>query len=282
MTVPLWLFLHLLTSPVAQHFPGSHPNSVLLVSNLDLKILPLSVSLGYIVPSILMALPTSSMVFPFQHQRYIALWQPFPIWCLVIHWSTRYLCNMMASKMPKEKPNKRPSIALGTSYLNSAKHVYRFIFGLCLLTHIPAVLIALLPSAIFPDSVSILQSLSEKTFFDIFVPYFPVLNHEALNFAAGVHTFLQWDVYIGTASMLLWAVLLHRNAMTEKTIVDPNTSLPIYKELLSGERSRDMMLWRKLLWKICLWTLVSGPMGAVAILLWERDTIVRQKTKHGM
>jgi hypothetical protein len=254
VTVPLWLFLHVLTSPVAKPFPGSHSSSVLLISKLDLGILPLAVILGYIVPSVLMALP-SSVVSPVEHQQYIALWQPFPVWCIAFHMSIRYLCNMVAGS--KDTANKGQQTALGRSYLNSARNVYRFIIGLCLITHLPALAITLLPPSAFSNAAPWLQNLSTADFASVYLPYFPTLTHQVPSFAAGVHAFLQWDMYIGAGAMLLWSVLLHWNTATEKTAVE-------------------------LLGKIGFWTLLAGPSGALAMVLWERDEIVKEKTKQGI
>jgi hypothetical protein len=254
VTVPWWLFLHILTSPVASAFPGSHSSGVLFISKLDLAILPLAVTLGFIVPSVLMALPAPSVVSLIEHQQYIALWQPFPVWCIVFHMSIRYVCNMVVGS--KENTSSGPQTALGTSYLNSSKHVYRFIIGICLITHLPALAITLLPPSAFSDATPSLQNLSKADFASVYLPYFPTLTHQVPSFAGGVHAFLQWDMYIGATAMLLWEVLLHRNAATEKTTLD-------------------------LLGKIGFWTLLVGPLGALVVVLWERDEIVRQKTKQG-
>jgi hypothetical protein len=83
-------------------------------------------------------------------------------------------------------------------------------------------------------------------------------------------------MYVGSVACILWAVLLYRNATTEKTIVDPNMSLPKYTEL------QNSIAYRMIFWKIVMWCAISGPVGAVAILLWERDEIVRQKIKQGI
>ena len=255
VTVPWWLFLHILTSPVAKPFPGSHSSSVLFISKLDLVILPLAVILGYIVPSVLMALPAPSVVSPIEHQQYIALWQPFPVWCIAFHMSIIYVCNLVGGL--KENTSKDSQTALGTLYLNSSKHVYRFILGLCMITHLPALAITLLPPSAFSNATPSLQNLSKAYFASVYVPYFPTLTHQVFSFAAGVHAFLQWDIYIGATAMLLWGALLHRNAATEKTTLE-------------------------LLGKIGLWTLLAGPIGALVVVLWERDEIVRQKTKQGI
>jgi hypothetical protein len=127
-----------------------------------------------------------------------------------------------------------------------------------------------------------LAFLGSNSIIDVFVPYFPLRSYQVSTLAEGVHTFLLWDLYIGEAAFLLWALFLYRNATTERSIVDTKGSLPVYKEILVGSKSEDMTLWKKVLGTMTMWTLISGPMGALTILLWERDTIVRQKIKQGL
>jgi hypothetical protein len=105
------------------------------------------------------------------------------------------------------------------------------------------------------------------------------------NLASGVQSFLQYDIYIASLAFILWAALLFRNATTEKAIVDPNTSLPTYRELLVVEKRRSggtEREWSKLGLKIVGWGVLAGPAGAVANLLWERDGIVRLKIKQSL
>ncbi|KAI9646146.1 hypothetical protein NHQ30_005586 [Ciborinia camelliae] len=284
VTVPLYLFIHLLTSPVAKPFPGTYANSVLLISPIDLKILPLSIILAYIVPSILMGLDVPSIVSGYTHQKLIALWQPFPIWTILIQWTLRSLFQFIGSKTAS-KGSKQPLAPQGASYLNNAKHVYRFLLAFCILTHLPILLISLIPASAISDILPKLAPYASLNFFDIYIPYFPFpLSHRVSNLASGSHTFLQWDLATGSTALLLWAILLYRNATTEKAIVDPNTSLPSYqiREMLAGEGNKASALRRKLLVKIGVWTLLAGPIGAVIVLLWERDEIVRQKIKQGI
>jgi hypothetical protein len=285
ITTPLWLFAHLITSPVSKPFPSTHANSVLLISPLDLRILPLSITLSYLLPSILMALPSPYYFHPTTHQRLLALWQAFPLLTILIHRLLRSTTHSLTTYFFPRDPNARPPTPQGASYLANAKHVYRFVLTLCIATHLPIILLTLLPTSLFPSSLttpSMLLTLASQTPSSVFLPYFPVPSTR-VDLAKGVQTFLQWDLYIGSVAFVLWATLLYRNATTEKTIVDPNTSLPIYRELLVGERRRDMGIrWRGLVWKVSGWGLIGGPVGATAVLLWERDEIVRQKIKQGM
>jgi hypothetical protein len=171
---------------------------------------------------------------------------------------------------------------MGASYLSNAAHVYRFVLFLCLSTHIPVLFIALTPAWMIPASFPTIASLCSTTFDQIFVPYLPLPSHQVSSFASGVHTFLIWDLYISAIAFLIWAIFLYRNATTEKAIVDPNSSLPIYRELLLGGRRGEENVWWKLGGKIAGWSVIAGPMGALAMVLWERDAIVRQKIKQGI
>jgi phosphate starvation-inducible membrane PsiE len=255
VTAPWWAFIHILTSPAAAPFPGSFSSNVLAISKLDLAILPVSIILGYLVPSILMTLPSPAVVSAIQHQQAIALWQPFPIWCVIFQISLRYVGSIFVGS--KESATKTPHISLAASYVSSAAHVYRFIIGLCMITHLPALAIALLPYSNFSNSHPIVQNLAKAEFAATYIPYLPVLTTQVESFAAGVHAFLQWDMYIGATAMLVWGIYLHQNAAKEKSVA-------------------------KLLGKVGVWTLLAGPSGALAVLMWERDEMAQGKVKQGI
>jgi len=229
-----------------------------------------------------MLLPSPRMILPSTRQKYIAAWQAFYAWTVGIHWCMKTLCRLIVPRMASDDSNKRQPTPQGTSYLRNVKYVYRFVLAMCLCTHIPVIVIAILPSWVFPSWAPTLAFLGSYNLFDVFVPYFPLRSHQVSTLAEGVHTFLIWDLYIGAAAFLSWALFLYRNATTERNIVDTKGSLPVYKKVFLGHNSEDAGLWRKVLGKMTVWTLISGPMGALTILLWERDTIVRQKIKQGL
>ncbi|KAI9055105.1 hypothetical protein LZ554_000070 [Drepanopeziza brunnea f. sp. 'monogermtubi'] len=287
VTVPVWLFLHLLTSPVARPFPSNsiHANSGLLIDPWDLLVLPYSVAISFLLPTILMALHYPSVVSTRTHQQLIAFWQPFPLWTVIAHFflrgTARWLSGIFHSTRTKQDTS-RPTEAPGASYLSNAKHVYRFVLFICISTHVPTFLLALLPAGAVPASMPSLAALASHSFASVYVPYFPVPSYRVSSLAEGVHTFLAWDLHIGSTALLCWAILLHRNATTERANEDPNVSLPIYRDLLLGERIEDGLAWRKLIAKVAIWTLLGGPIAAVAVLLWERDAIVRRKIKQGV
>ncbi|KAH7417676.1 hypothetical protein BKA64DRAFT_658555 [Cadophora sp. MPI-SDFR-AT-0126] len=281
VTVPIWLFIHLLTSPVSKPSPGTQANSVLLISPWDLRILPASITLSYIVPTILMGLDFPSTVSTLTHQRLIALWQPFPLWTVLIHFILKLTLQSVSTIFSSSTENDITSskTPLGTTYLNSAKHVYRFILTLCMLTHLPILILSLIPASLIPPTFPTLHTRSQQTPLTIYIPYLPLSSHKVSSLTEGVHTFLLWDVYIGSFAFLLWGILLYRSATKEKAGGDSKGSLPVY---MDGQRIGDGMLWTKLLAKVVVWCILAGPVGALTVLLWERDMIVKHKIKKGV
>jgi hypothetical protein len=149
-----------------------------------------------------------------------------------------------------------------------------------MITHIPVMIITILPAKYFPElSLNLAPLFNAKLvvvfvmfntkFTDVFVPYLPLLSHKVPDLATGVLTFLEWDLYIGSTALLLWALLLYQNAKTERKVHGTDASLLLHNDLLLGGIVRNHLQV-----KIFVWTLVSGPMGALAVLLWERDRYV--------
>ncbi|KAK0126823.1 hypothetical protein ONS95_008402 [Cadophora gregata] len=271
VTVPIWLFIHLLTSPVSKPFPGTQSTSVLHISSLDLGILPVSITLSYILPTFLMGLEYPHTVSTLTHQRLIALWQPFPLWTVLIHFHLKTTFQTLFPSTSTSTTNtgssSRSQSSPGITYLNTANHVYRFILALCLVTHLPILVLSLLPPTFIPSTYPTLQTRSQQTPSAIYIPYFPSTSHKVSSLAEGVHTFLIWDVYVGSFAFLLWGILMYRNATTtDKTGVD----------------SKKSQSWGSLLVKVGVWCGLAGPVGALAVLLWERDGIVTQKIKQGI
>ena len=202
-----------------------------------------------------MALPAPIVVSPNLHQQFIALWQPFPLWTALIQWTIKFLFTIFS------KPTANQTNSLGASYLKAAKYTYGFVIVFCIITHLPVLAIAALPPSTFENSAAELIRLSQSDLLGVYVPHPPVYGVKLASLAEGVQNFLVWDLYIGLTSVLLWATLLYRNATAT---------------------TESWLSWPKLVFKILIWTLVSGPMGAAAILLWERDAIVGEKAKKGI
>ncbi|KAF7947450.1 hypothetical protein EAE96_008538 [Botrytis aclada] len=81
--MPIYTSVHLSTSPTAipENKPKHPASAIRIRQNTPLTTLPTSIAIGYILPTILMALPFNSTV---TKQWFGGLWQGFPVWIVVV------------------------------------------------------------------------------------------------------------------------------------------------------------------------------------------------------
>lgn len=263
ITTPLWLILHLFTSPIAKisSFTSTVSPSVLLVDLWDLAVLPLTVSLTYITPALPMLLPTQFGAFA--HYAATALWQPFPLWHSIVQFTLSHIARFV------DRTQGSPSAAASASpaaYLVQVKSVYSFVTLLSVVTQVTILQLVLAPAVVRKSLAVTYPSLAayadpSVTFASVFVPHGP-LSSPAVDPAAlgsgdlaplAVH-FLQYDMYFGCGAMLLWALYLHRNAVAEA-------------------KASAAQVAAKVAW----WFALGGFAGALSTLLWERDSVVEDE-----
>jgi hypothetical protein len=133
------------------------------------------------------------------------------------------------------------------STLSSTKSIYAFAFSLATFTHIVSCSISL-SSWLFPAlfSPGIAEKLNPTKVF------LPVMSREHTEWPLGIHRLLQWDNFVGSTSVLAWAVVLLLNAYQ-----------------ISGTKSKVPLVL-----KVLGLSITSGYVGAAAILLWERDEVL--------
>jgi H+/gluconate symporter-like permease len=224
------------------------------VSTYDLAIIPVSVTLGYLIPSLLTIFPAPFDVASPGHQYLVAFWQAFPLWTLIVQWVSKLLCSLI---LGQDSTKKSSEAAASRTYLKYAGRVYTFALIFCVATHLPSIMLSLLPPDVIPDSIPWLPYLARASFTSTFIPPLP-LCQPISDVAEGAHIFLLWDIYIGTASGILWAIALYQNVSTGKESTTSNISL---------------------FFKAIIWTILGGPAAAWTILMWERDEVVKQKAK---
>ncbi|KAK7965293.1 hypothetical protein PG988_010297 [Apiospora saccharicola] len=253
---PLYLALHLLTSPVASLERGDGPKArrALFVLLWDMALIPAVVTLTDTLPAVLMNAAGASAS---AHYKAIAFWQFFPLWTVLLQ----------AFLHPIPPP-------LGRGYLTGVGGVYQFALTVCVGVHAPLVAVSLAPAAVrtwlavhatspllnLPASYASL--FETASFTEIFIPASPfhpptivatsavdgTVSYSGLA-QAGAH-FLRYDMFVGAVPFLLWAVYLHQT--TVKTPLSPLA----------------------LIQKIGFWFLVGGAYAPAVALLWDRDAVV--------
>ena len=243
--VPMFLAFHLWTSSVVdQPWPEA-----IFIDQTQLKALPVSFVLGYIVPTIAMALPEPRIISLPQKEAFCALWQAFPF--------TIYLVQLITALLISSSTPSHTSLS-GTqknaNFLRNLRYVYVFGLACSAIIHLGTWTLSIC-SLLFPI---------------IFAPGVATLLHPANVFGLtsllsevkapspgdGVKWVLQWDFAIGGAAMLVWAATLRLYAEPKQ----PGFLAYLGRFLSLGVASA-----------------VVGPAGAALLAVWERDELVMAK-----
>ncbi|KAJ5199737.1 hypothetical protein N7491_009466 [Penicillium cf. griseofulvum] len=207
-----------------------------------LAALPLIFVVGYMVPTVVMALPAPLVISVDLKQVAIAIWHPWPAYVSILTTVAYFTLSPFLSN------NHRAS-------MSSLRWVYAFAFVNASLSHIVSWVVSLatvIVPVLFKDRF--LDSLHPANVFSVPLPWSGLTVD---NVGDGVHVFLRWDHMIGSAGVLIWAISLYTVA---------------HKQLPST------FSWPSLLVKVALLTILAGPAGAAVELIWERDELVFTET----
>lgn len=235
---PAWCALHLSTVPYA-HEHEEPSASVLPVSLAGLTTLPWSLTVGYILPIVLMCVPGLSTG---THQAFVALWQGFPLWIIIC----QYMFRLLLRGDPADT-SRQGRIGQRTLTKYGLRTAYSFAFAGAAFTHLVTMSLVATP-LLFP----VLFSAATVEGFHpvhVFVPP-PFWSSTPVDMIEGVLHFLQYDQYVGSLGVLLWA-----------SVVSINT-----RRYATGRAS-----WTRVLLKVVILTAFVGPGAAALALLWERD-----------
>ena len=229
VVMPTYYGMHLLFSSTKSIRPLDVPS---------ILILPISIMLGYILPTVLMSLP---WLDPSVHQYLVAIWQVFPLWITMLQYALKKAYSYL-SHHHKSEIGRFPA-----SEIKSLDRVYRFSFAPAMLTQVLTVgLIACAQS----DAPFNLLSDHDITFCGVFLP--PNFRQEVQirDMIQGAHGMFQYDQYVGSLAAIVWAVTVRLDA---------------------SEASMSFRQLVELTLQVISYTLLAGPAGAIIILLWARD-----------
>lgn len=233
---PLYLALHLLTSPTAV----APTREGILVDPIDLIALPASFVIGYIVPIILIALPAPSVVTTIFKHTAMAWYQQWNLFISVSHFI--FACALRRWYPASKFPSYRTLICYG----------YIFAFALTAIPHWTVMVLSCTASlwpSLFVNDISDLLRPS-----NMLIPKSPWSGVTDVSLSEGFRWVIQWDYLIGTAAMLAWAATMYARARKLHT--------------RHGYSALGILM------TIIIYSLLGGPMGAAVGLMWERDKIV--------
>ena len=216
VTIPAALAIHLF---------WKKPGRALLRDGAGLKAIPCSIAIGFILPSVIMGLPSPEILTAEQKILAISIWQPFPLWVAMIHFVLR---RCMSSS------NNQRAI----------RGVYLFALAVAVPFHIAivgmSVFASVSPGLFNPAFVSELQ----MGYF--LIPPNPLSKTGISDFAEGAFYFIQFDYAISAVAYLVWAA-----AITDKDDVAGNRTMVgivkgLIRVLLLGPMAAALLLvWER-------------------------------------
>jgi len=244
--MPLYLIIHLATSPtvssrVAKNYAVDVPN---------LLSVPISLIIGFVLPSVLLSLPAPSVLSFDQKQTYIAYWQMFPIWFEILQQLfsfvlAKLLQTTLKSSTSPQKQSRRTMEAL--------RSVYIFALAIAGVTHVTAVMLSM-TSMLFP-ALFAPQFRGELNPSNVFLTQSFFASKSISSIGAGALQLLQYDDMVGSVALQLWAVALYLNSNSRTSKVDSWTAIKVVSALVAS-------------------TVLFGSCGCAVCFIWARDELV--------
>ena len=240
---PLWFAIHLWMSPAVVN-PKDY--QLIVATPVKLAIAPLSILIGFGLPSVIMTLPAPAVLSFETKQTWTAIQQGWALWIGLVQFalSTIAIIVDQRASILTEKDKRAKTI----KYLRRA---YAFSIASSTGSYLAGLSLTMLAYA-FPVlfSSTYLPQLQPK---HVYWPIVPFGHHEVKVLADGALWFLQWDLIVAVAANLVWGLALSTAVKKEKAGISQMVISII---------------------KIAAITAVLGPTGTAAVALWGRDELV--------
>lgn len=212
-----------------------------LVDVSNLAAIPISLILGYVLPTILMSLPAPSIIDYDLKQCLMTFWQFFPIWVSVLQGVVPYLLPI--SEEASEAPNTR--------MLRWMRVLYAGLLATAGIGQASTMTLMatskFLPGLFAPEFVGVFNPSN------VFLPAAVIPSIKMPSIGAGTLLLLQYDQLIGSTSMALWSTVLFVNT---------------YRK---GASNRSMAL---IVSEGVMMMALTGPLGYTTACIWARDELI--------
>lgn len=242
--MPLYVWILVQTSRTFSKSSGWNSSTSLIA---QLKAIPISLTIGFILPSAALALPENLTWLPFSRQERIAFWQPFPVWVGAANFVASKIIAVFSPAMPDDRLKQRLSIRTCVRYM------YAIGFSVASTTHIASWAISV-AAMCFPTLFNA-EAAASLSPLNVFWGPLPWSSSKSESLAIGAHWLLQWDQLVGTLAVLLWSVVLYRTT-----------------HLSRGLAFNACAMATKVL-ALCL---LTGVAGAAVEIMWEREELLFQ------
>lgn len=189
---PFYAIVYVTVSPFASKIPLSRQAQESLTLASSTWLLPISLAIGFIVPSVLMALPSTSLVSNGFQQMAIVSWNLFPILVYFVH----TVLNATSTFLGVSAKTEMPSSA---QHLSAVRFAYTCALIVSSGTHV-AISSLSLTTVMFPVLFreEYARALSPRA---LLVP--PTSWATVASLGEGVRSFLLWDQIFAYSTLLL-------------------------------------------------------------------------------
>jgi hypothetical protein len=198
-----------------------------------------ALALGYMLPTVLAALPSPAIVSLHRQQLFLALWQGFP---LLVGFAQPFVSAIVRDI------NIVPASARQTplTRIKYSRNMYRWILTITSVVHLSTIAFAIFP--VVRPSLYALSDGKPIDLKDLFIPMSVLAPRQVESLPEGNLTLLQYDLYSATAGGLVWILYMSYTSAGSSLVA-------ILKTILLS----------------LLRILIVGPGGAVLWGLWDRD-----------
>ena len=255
--LPLYLFLHLLTTPTSlgSVVTSSSKNIAedFLVEPAELAAWAPAFALSYGLLTVLVALPSPKITSFSTHQGFMAIWTFYPIAFKILQLLlARYLFAALFTPTASSSGSSKSSAQQRATTLALLKKTYAFIAIIAGVSHI--ITLTLSFSTVFFPSIFTTDTVTNFSPLKVFLPVSPFYSTKVENVGQGLWVFAGWNNAVSTAAPLLWGLVQLRNATSTKR--------------------KGWEGWPVVLAKIGALSVIGGPGVAFAWCLWKRDEVV--------
>ena len=201
----------------------------------------IALTLGYVLPTVLISLPAPSIVNYDLKQWLMTVWQFFPVWVSIVQGLVPYLLSKL----------RKPSQAPTTHLLRPMRVLYAGLLTVAGIGQVSTMTLVatskFFPGLFAPEFVGVFD------FSSVFLPAAITPSTKMPSIGAGALLLFQYDQSIGSTSMVLWSTVLfiitYRNGAIQQ-----NGALMVVGGII-------LMA-------------LTGPLGCATACIWARDELI--------
>lgn len=239
---PWYAIVYLATSPLVTGLGRARQAQESLTRPSWTFILPVSLVVGYLVPAILMALPSPSLVSNDFQQMAIVAWNVFPILVFLVQTVLNSLFAILGLSVEASSPSQ---------HLGAVRFANTCALIVSTISHIAIVSLSII-TLVFPFIVQpeYMRELSPRA---VMAP--PIFSTTVSSLGEGVRSFMLWDQIFAYGTMLCLAGLQFHQVVS-----------------VSGESETYRPIWTAVL--VAIGAVLAGPGTACLALNWIRDELL--------